>query len=118
MIDFEQIERIKKLAIIALFLDNDLMDILVLKGGNALDIVYKIALRASIDLDFSIENEFDSTEIESIRIRIERELRRIFNENDYEVFDVTLIERPEVAGPDTPHFWGGYQLEFKVISQE
>jgi hypothetical protein len=43
VIDFEQIERIKKLAIIALFLDNDLMDILVLKGGNALDIVYKIA---------------------------------------------------------------------------
>lgn len=118
MIDFEQIERIKKLAIIALFLDNDLMDILVLKGGNALDIVYKIAQRASIDLDFSIENEFDSTEIDSIRFRIERELRRIFNENDYEVFDVTLIERPDVVGPDTPPFWGGYQLEFKVIRRE
>lgn len=116
--DFEQLERIKKLAIIALFLDNDLMDILVLKGGNALDIVYKIAQRASIDLDLSIESEFDSTEIDSIRFRIERELRRIFNENDYEVFDVTLIEKPEVVGLDTPPFWGGYQLEFKIIRRE
>ena len=116
--DFEQLERIKKLTIIALFVDDDLMDTLVLKGGNALDIVYKITPRASIDIDLSIENEFDSTEIDSIRSRIEQALRRIFNENGYEVFDVTLVERPEVVGPDTPPFWGGYQLEFKVISRE
>lgn len=116
--DFDQLERIKKLAIIALFVDDDLMDTLVLKGGNALDIVYKIAPRASIDLDLSIENEFDSTEIDSIRNRIEQSLRLIYNENDYEVFDVTLVEKPAVLNNNTPHFWGGYQLEFKVISRE
>jgi hypothetical protein len=116
--DFEQLERIKKLAIISLFLDDDLMDTLVLKGGNALDIVYKIAPRASIDLDLSIESEFDPTEIDSIRSRIELALHRIFNENGYEVFDVILTERPEVIDPKTPTFWGGYLLEFKVISIE
>lgn len=116
--DLEQLERIKRLAIIALFVDDDLMDILVLKGGNALDIVYRIAARASLDLDLSIESEFDAGEIESIRYRIERALGRIFKENGYEVFDVTLVERPDVVGPGTPPFWGGYQLEFKLIDKE
>jgi len=116
--DLRQLEKIKKLAIVALFVDDDLMDTLVLKGGNALDIVYKIAPRASIDLDLSIESEFDSHEIDSIRFRIEQALRRIFNENGYEVFDVTLVEKPETAGFSAPAFWGGYQIEFKVIGRE
>jgi len=116
--DFEQLEQIKKLAIIALFVDDDLMDTLVLKGGNALDIVYKIAPRASIDIDLSIENEFKPSEIDSIRHKIEQAFRRIFNENGYEVFDVTLAEKPEAVGSDTPSFWGGYQLELKVIKKE
>ena len=28
------------------------------------------------------------------------------------------MERPDEVGKDTPPFWGGYQLEFKVISIE
>lgn len=81
--DFERLEKIKSLAIIALFVDDDLMDTFALKGGNALDIVYKITPRASIDLDLSIESDFDSAEIDSIRLRIEQALRRIFNENGF-----------------------------------
>jgi len=115
--DLQQLEKIKRLAIIALFADDDLMDTLVLKGGNALDIVYRIAARSSIDLDLSIASEFDSNEIDSTRLKMEQSLCRIFNENGYEVFDVTLVERPEVVRTDTPLFWGGYQLEFKVISR-
>jgi predicted nucleotidyltransferase component of viral defense system len=30
------------------------MDQLVLKGGNALDLIYGISTRASMDLDFSV----------------------------------------------------------------
>lgn len=108
--DYERLEKIKRVAIIALFVDDELMDTLALKGGNALDIVYRISPRASIDLDLSIESEFRSDEIDSIRHRIERALRRIFNENGFMVFDVTLAERPEVRNPGTPNFWGGYQL--------
>jgi predicted nucleotidyltransferase component of viral defense system len=84
--DFERIEKIKRLAIISLFVDDELMDMLALKGGNALDIVYGISPRASIDLDLSIEDDFDADEIDSIRRRIERALQRIFNENGFEVF--------------------------------
>ena len=51
-VDLDRIEKIKRLAIIAMFSDDDLMERLVLKGGNALDIVYEIGSRASMDLDF------------------------------------------------------------------
>ena len=41
----KELEQIKKLAIISVFSDDTLMNTLVLKGGNALDIIYKIALK-------------------------------------------------------------------------
>ena len=118
VMEHERLERIKRLTIIALFVDDELMDTLVLKGGNALDIVYRISSRASIDLDLSIEGEFDSAEIDSIKLRIEKALLRVFNENGFDVFDVKLEERPEVRGPGTPDFWGGYQLEFKLADRD
>lgn len=40
VLDLNFLERIKTLAIVAMFSDDDLMERLVLKGGNALDIVY------------------------------------------------------------------------------
>lgn len=113
---FDRLEEIKRLTLIGLFSDDDLMDTLVLKGGNALDLVYRIAPRASIDIDLSLETDFDVTQIGQIRDRIERSLRRVFHERGYEVFDVILEEKPEVIHPKTPAFWGGYQLQFKVIS--
>ena len=52
--DIKQVEKIKKLATIAMFSDDDLMEMLVLKGANALEIVHGLAVRTSIDLDFSV----------------------------------------------------------------
>ena len=57
---------IKKLTIIAMFSDDDLLNRLVLKGGNALDIVYRLNSRSSIDVDFSMEEEFRPDEIDEI----------------------------------------------------
>jgi len=112
-----QLERIKKLSIIAMFSDDDLMDILVLKGGNAIDIVYGIASRSSLDLDFSIATEFNPVEMSSIKSRFEKALNRVFDEAGYRVFDIKFGERPEDSGPDVPPFWGGYRLEFKLIDK-
>ncbi len=114
----DRLEEIKRLTLIGLFSDDDLMDTLVLKGGNALDLVYRIAPRASIDIDLSIENDFDVSQIDRIRDRIEKTLRRTFREGGYEIFDITLEERPEIVHPGMPPFWGGYELQFKVISVE
>ena len=58
------------------------------------------------------------TQIDRIRDRIEKALRRVFSEKGYEVFDITLEVKPEVVHPDIPDFWGGYQLQFKVTSTE
>ncbi len=112
----DRLEEIKRLTLIGLFSDDDLMDTLVLKGGNALDIVYRITPRASLDIDLSIENDFDVTQIDRIRDRIEKALRRSFRERGYEIFDITFEEKPDSVHPHMPAFWGGYQLQFKVIS--
>ena len=113
----DQLERIKKLSIIAMFSDDDLMDILVLKGGNAIDIVYGIASRSSLDLDFSIPTEFDRLEMGLMKSRFEKALNRVFDEAGYRVFDIKFEERPEDSGTDVPQFWGGYRLEFKLIDK-
>ena len=115
--DLEKINEIKKLAIIAMFSDDDLMERLVLKGGNALDIVYKVESRASLDLDFSMPSEFKPNEVQSIGLKLEASLKRVFNENGYEVFDINFEERPKERNEKTPPFWGGYELNFKVIER-
>jgi hypothetical protein len=44
--ELERLETIKIHAIIAMFSDDELMEKLVLKGGNALDLIYRISPRA------------------------------------------------------------------------
>jgi predicted nucleotidyltransferase component of viral defense system len=114
--DLNKLEEIKKLAIISVFADDTLMKTLVLKGGNALDIVYKIASRASIGLDFSIESEFDSTD--ELVDRLSKSLEKNFGENGYMVFDIVIKKKPEQNNSNAPKFWGGYQLEFKIIDKD
>lgn len=114
--DLNQIEEIKKLAIISAFSDDSLMETLVLKGGNALDIIYQVANRASIDLDFSIETEFGSTE--EFTNKITRSLEKIFGERGYSVFDITVDEKPRICDTSAPEFWGGYNLHFKIIEKD
>jgi len=110
-----ELERIKKLVVIAMFSDDELMDRLVLKGGNALDLVYRISPRASVDLDFSMESDFPEEEREVFRGRVEAALRRTFREEGYEVFDVRMENRPRELTQDVADFWGGYAVEFKLI---
>jgi predicted nucleotidyltransferase component of viral defense system len=118
MLDIDYFDNIKRLAIIAMFSDDDLMDILVLKGGNALDIIHKIAMRASIDLDFSVENEFEKNTFNVVQEKISTGLTNTFRSEGFEAFDIRFTERPELMSPDTPDFWGGYQIHFKVIRSE
>jgi len=115
--DFKKIEKIKKLAIIAMVSDDELMEKLVLKGGNALNIIHKVTSRASWDLDFSIESDFEEGEIEKIKAKIERNLQETFKSEAFEVFDVKITEQPEIVSPEVIDFWGGYVIEFKIIDK-
>lgn len=114
--DLSQIEEIKRLAIISAFADDSLMETLVLKGGNALDIIYQVANRASIDLDFSIETDLEPIDVFSTKIN--RALTMIFGERGYIVFDVEIKEKPRIRGANTPESWGGYRLYFKIIEKD
>jgi len=50
---------IRKLTITALFSDDVLTEKLVLKGRNAISLVYGFGSRGSLDLDFSIDQDFE-----------------------------------------------------------
>lgn len=56
---------VRRLIITALFADEKLTEQLVLKGGNALSLVYELSSRTSLDLDFSIAKDFDDPEANS-----------------------------------------------------
>jgi len=114
--DTTQIDRIKTLVVIALFSDDELMDMLVLKGGSAVDLIYRTAERASIDVDLSIDGDLPASDLVALTARFGRLLNRTLNEEGYDVFDVKLSPRPPEVSPDFEPFWGGYRLEFKVAA--
>ena len=110
--DFEQV---RKLTITALFSDDQLMEKLVLKGGNALTLVYQLSTRTSLDLDFSIDG--DLTDVPNAEDRIFAALRDRFDSVGFVVFDETLRPKPAALGPNQPASWGGYELSFKLIEK-
>jgi predicted nucleotidyltransferase component of viral defense system len=116
MMDLEAINTIKKLTITSLMQDEDLMESLVLKGGNAISLGYGLEDRASYDLDFSLEEDF--ADIMEIQRRLEKAMVEGFAINGLVVFDLQIMEKPKTQDPDLQPFWGGYILVFKVISTE
>lgn len=106
------LDRIKKLTLRALMSDETLMHSLVLKGGNALHLVYEITNRGSIDIDFSVEREFTKQEFQKMPKWMDYILNRTFRDDGLFVFDVKFGEKPKSGSiPE----WKGYFLEFKVI---
>lgn len=108
-------EKIKRLGVKAMFSDDLLMETLVLKGGNAIDLIYGAAGRASRDLDFSMEGAFPEDGLGALRSKIESLLLSTFAQEGLHVFDVTLSREPTDLSPDLRDFWGGYHVSFKII---
>ena len=109
--DIELVERIKRLIIIALASDDDLIESIVLKGGNAIDLLYKAReksfSRTSYDLDFSIQDgDFDPDL--HIDTRIYRTLEQTLAENDLVILDYKFLARPKSVNESMKDFWGGY----------
>ncbi len=98
--------------------DDVLMDTLVLKGGNALNIIYALEDRSSIDIDFSIESDFEKLNISDVNSRIKAVLENTFVEEQLYPFDINFYERPSKLAEKYRSFWGGYVIEFKIISIE
>lgn len=109
------LDKIKRLTLRALMSDETLMHSLVLKGGNALHLVYEVINRGSIDIDFSVEREFTEEEFKKMPIWMDYILNRTYRQEGLRVFDVRFIEKPKTGSiPE----WKGYLLEFKVIESD
>jgi hypothetical protein len=108
-------EQIRRLTITALFSDDILYDQLVLKGGNAMSLVHGISSRASLDLDFSLNGDFE--DIPEAQARMQRALANRFAPSGFIPIDVVL--QPKPSGQGDTHFpnWGGYRLEFKLVEE-
>jgi len=109
------LDRIKRLTLRALVADEILMKGLVLKGGNALSIAYNIRDRGSVDIDFSMENDFSKKEISRIENQLDYLLNSEFAKEDLKVFDIKFKEKPKQQKVKE---WKGYEILFKIISKE
>jgi len=109
-------DKIKRLTVVAMFSDDELEEDLVLKGGNAMDLVHHLSSRASMDLDFSMKHDFPGG-VEDFKLRVERALHKTFKPEGYAVFDVKMQERPDAISDDMRDFWGGYAIEFKITTE-
>lgn len=112
------IDRFKRLTVIALSSDDELVEQLVLKGGNAMALAYNIDSRVSADVDYSIPTAFDPETLPTLRDRIERRIVQTFKPEGWVPFDCRLAKKPDPVSPELAAFWGGYELEFKVIAIE
>lgn len=109
-------DEIRRLTTTALFSDDLLFEQIVLKGGNAMSLVYHISPRVSLDLDFSMEADFE--DIEEVQARMEHVLADRFNSVGLIPFDVKLMPKPSVQRANLPPWWGGYELRFKLADEK
>ena len=78
-----------------------------------MSLVHGISSRFSLDLDFSLENDFE--DIEETTAQMEQALSHRFEAVGFIPFDVKLTPKPSVQGEHLPSWWGGYELHFKLI---
>lgn len=109
-------DEIRRIAITAIFSDDVLFERVVLKGGNALSLVLGLSKRTSLDLDFSIENDFE--DLDDIRNRIKTALEKRFLAAGFIVFDFKFELKPKVVREGHNPRWGGYMASFKVLDKE
>jgi len=108
-------DEIKKAIVLGLFSIDELLDKFVLKGGNALSLVYEISTRASLDIDISIPDEFSN--LDRVESLIQSGLQRSFDSLSLKLFDFSMQEAPRELTADLAGFWGGYKIVFKLIER-
>ncbi|MEJ5148846.1 nucleotidyl transferase AbiEii/AbiGii toxin family protein [Sphingobacterium sp. MYb388] len=107
----EEIEKIKRIVLRAIALDDMLSETLILKGGNAISLVYGLSDRPSYDLDFSIEDDFE--DFEEVKLLLIHSLETELSSEGYKIIDFAFDFKPHKG--NVQPFWGGYNISFKVI---
>jgi predicted nucleotidyltransferase component of viral defense system len=111
-VDFSDV---RQRVIVAMFSEERFIEHLVLKGGNALELVHRVLSRGSVDVDLSMAGEF--SDIAETGGRVFRALRREFAKAGYIVFDESFNAVPPKRTEDPTPWWGGYRVEFKLIEE-
>ncbi len=106
---------VKRHVVVALFSDDVLVEQLVLKGGNALELAHHVITRGSIDIDLSIPSEF--SDLANTERRIFHALQTHFSRVGFVVFDEMFQAVPQHTGEDSRPWWGGYKVTFKLIDE-
>ncbi|MEO9590571.1 nucleotidyl transferase AbiEii/AbiGii toxin family protein [Rhodopirellula bahusiensis] len=112
----ERIEQIKRCALKGIVASDMLREQLVLKGGNAIDLVHGLGTRASMDLDFSMPADF--LDVQQVSGELQRTLLKAFEGLNLLVLDFKFEPKPKKLSAAIADFWGGYKLSFKVIPEE
>lgn len=90
--------------VIALAADDELFELLVLKGGNALALAHGIGMRASLDLDYSLAKEAESDD------ELGRALKQALDDHlgrlGLTVFDWKFGPRPTAPKDKQSLIWG------------
>lgn len=107
------LDRIRQIAITGIFSDDELLDLLVLKGGVALYLIHRVGTRSSVDIDLSMDRDICSVEATGRRLR--DAVTRRFAAEGLALFDYTFEARPSI--PDQDPRWGGYRAQFKLIDE-
>ncbi|WP_404368453.1 nucleotidyl transferase AbiEii/AbiGii toxin family protein [Corallococcus coralloides] len=92
--------------------NESLLDRLVLKGGNALQLIHQLGARASMDLDYSMEGDVEDAG--ALGRELEAALASRFSAAGYALIDFRFGPKPSSSGPGVN--WGGYHAEFKVLA--
>jgi predicted nucleotidyltransferase component of viral defense system len=108
--------KIRATAIIAIFSVDILFNKVALKGGNALTLVYGMGARTSLDLDFSIEADFE--DFDDVQRRVFGALIDRYGAEDFSVFDLKFEKKPAVVHEGQSPRWGGYTISFKLMEKE
>ena len=114
----DNLQQFKTWAIIALFSNDDLAEKFALKGGSALDLIYHINSRASVDIDVSMEKDFPPDELPEITAKLKTTFTDTFEEHGYTIFDFKFTPRPLHQDKKRDKFWGGYSLQFKIYPSD
>ncbi len=89
---------------------------MVLKGGNALCLIYRIGQRTSLDLDFSLAEDLIEPQ-EEFSARLKQVITERIGRSELRLFDWRFVSKPQNPEPEASTRWGGYKAEFKVIEE-
>lgn len=109
-IDFEWIRWQMILAVAAA---DSLGERLVLKGGNALNLVHRVGTRTSLDVDYSMEEGF--ADVAQVHADLLAALSDRYAARGLVPIDFAIAPKPAKALSDTK--WGGYSVTFKLVDR-